>query len=79
MTNDIVNKALEGIYESLMNDNESIDAHILALKNAMQANGAQSVEINPTKIPQPNRQGRKLMQSYFKQRGVVVTFAEAKA
>lgn len=79
MTNPAINEPLEAIYASLHNDNVDLDAHILKLKIALYAQGMKSIEVDPAKIPQPNRQGRKLMQSYFKKRGVTVTFPEAKA
>ncbi len=66
-------QALENIYASLMNDNEDIDTHIVALKNAIGAE--KSVIVDPARLPQNNRQGRKMMQSYFKKRGVTVTFS----
>lgn len=69
-----VTQAMEAIYASLRNDNENIDAHIATLKKSLAAEGATSVEVDPTRLFQANRQGRKMMQSYFKQRGVVVTF-----
>lgn len=69
-------KTLDDIYESLHNDNENIDAHIASLKKALEGEAKTSVELDPTRLYQPNRQGRKLLQSYFKKRGVVVTFAE---
>lgn len=78
MTKRTVNDILEDIYTSLKNDNEQLDTHIQALKALLQSQGAASVEVDTSKLVQPNRQGRKLMQSYFKQRGVNVTFAEAK-
>ena len=70
--------ALENIYASMKNDNEGLDEYIAALKLEMKARDESTVEVDTSKLVQPNRQGRKLMQSYFKQRGVVVTFAEAK-
>ncbi|MCX8509113.1 MAG: ferrochelatase, partial [Rhodobacteraceae bacterium] len=51
------------------------DAHIAALKLAMTAEGAKEAVFDATKLAQNNRQGRKLMQSYFKKRGVAVTFS----
>jgi hypothetical protein len=77
MTNTSLSKALEDIYASLHNDNEDIDQRIIALKVALRAQNMKSVEVNPARIPQPNRQGRKLMLSYFKKRGVTITFPEA--
>jgi polyribonucleotide nucleotidyltransferase len=75
MTNNALEQALEAIYESLHNNNEGLDKHILALKIALHAEKAKSVEIDPKRIPEPNRQGRKTMQSYFKKRGVSITFS----
>jgi hypothetical protein len=79
MTNETLDKALQDIYASLHNDNEGLDPLILALKIALHAQKTKSIEIDPAKIPQPNRQGRKTMQSYFKKRGVTITFAGAEA
>ena len=41
----------------------------------MAAESVASVSFEPGKLAQNNRQGRKLMQSYFRKRGVEVTFA----
>ena len=68
--------ALDNVYASLANDNADIDTHIASLKSALTAEGKTSVEVDSSKLAQPNRQGRKYMQSYFKQRGVVVTFTD---
>lgn len=68
-------QALENIYTSLMNDNEDIDTHIAALKDALTPEDKKTIVVDPARLPQANRQGRKLMQSYFKKRGVIVTFA----
>ncbi len=76
MTNAALDQALEDIYASLKNDNEELDAHILALKIILHTRKEKSVEIDPTRLAQPNRQGRKMMQSYFKKRGVTVTFKD---
>ncbi len=70
-----VSEALELIYASLANDNEEIDSHIKALKAAMAAEGLKEAVVEPARLAQNNRQGRKIMQSYFKKRGVTVTFA----
>jgi hypothetical protein len=66
--------AKNAIYESLNNDNEDIDMHILNLKDAMSAYGATEANFDPAKLSQNNRAGRKMMQSYFKKRGVKVIF-----
>ena len=71
-----VAEALENIYTSLQNDNEDIDARITELKAAMTAEGKKSVEVESKRLAQNNRQGRKIMQSYFRKRGVAVTFGE---
>ncbi len=68
-------QALENIYTSLKNDNEDIDVHIAALKTALQKDGENSVAVDPARLAQNNRQGRKMMQAYFKKRGVTVTFS----
>jgi len=67
-------EAKEAIYESLKNDNLDIDIHILALKDAMEAYGVTEANFDPQKLSQNNRSGRKMMQSYFKKRGVKVIF-----
>lgn len=79
MTNPALSKALEDIYASLQNDNEELDQRIVVLKALLHAQNMKSVEVDPARLPQPNRQGRKMMQSYFQKRGVTVTFPQAKA
>lgn len=69
-----VAQILETIYHSLHHDNVELDAHIATLKKALAAQNMSAVEVDVTRLPTPNRQGKKMMQSYFKQRGVVVTF-----
>lgn len=76
MTALTIEKALENIYASMQNDNEDIDTHIQHLKTAMAANGQTNVAVDCSRLAQNNRQGRKMMQSYFKKRGVAVTFLE---
>lgn len=71
-----VDAAINAIYESLKNDNHEINQCIAALKTAMAAEGKKTVLIDPSKLAQNNRQGRKLMQSYFRQRGVAIDFAK---
>jgi hypothetical protein len=77
MTALTVEQALENIYASLQKDNEDIDTHIAQLKVAMAAAGKKEVAVEPARLAQNNRQGRKMMQSYFKKRGVNVSFAES--
>lgn len=68
-------EAVEAIYDSLRADNLDIDLHIANLKAAMQAEGLKEFAAEPEKLSQNNRAGRKMMQSYFKKRGVKVVFA----
>ncbi len=42
---------------------------------ALAAEGLKEAVVEPARLAQNNRQGRKLMQSYFKKKGVTVTFA----
>jgi len=69
-------QATENIYTSLRNDNADLDVHVAALKAAMTREGVKEAVFEPAKLAQNNRQGRKLMQSYFRKKGVTVVFAE---
>ncbi|MDX8514870.1 hypothetical protein [Mesorhizobium captivum] len=71
-----VAEATENIYASLRADNADIDAHIVALKAALIREGKKQAVFDPAKLVQNNRAGRKLMQAYFRQRGVSVSFSE---
>ena len=74
MTTVTLHQAIENIYTSLNNDNDDIDLHIRQLKVSL---GDQNViSIDPTRLIHNNRQGRKMMQSYFKKRGVIVEFSD---
>jgi len=70
-----LNDATEAVYTSLSNDNEDIDLHIANLKEAMAAENVREATFAPERLSQNNRAGRKMMQSYFKKRGVKVVFA----
>ncbi|UCI10271.1 hypothetical protein [Mesorhizobium sp. B1-1-8] len=70
-----VAQATENIYASLKADNADIDAHIAALKAALAREGIKEAVFDPARLVQNNRAGRKLMQAYFRQRGVIVTFS----
>ena len=72
-----LSQAIDNIYASIKADNEDLDLHIEALKSAMAREGAKEAVFEPGKLAQSNRQGRKLMQSYFKKKGVAVSFASA--
>lgn len=71
-----VAEATENIYASLRADNSDIDAHIAALKAALAREGTKQAVFDPTRLAQNNRSGRKLMQAYFRQRGVSVRFSD---
>lgn len=68
--------AMEDVYASLAEDNKDIDLHIKALKSAMAAEGQKEIIVEPARLAHNNRAGRKMMQSYFKKRGVKISFAE---
>lgn len=74
MTDLSLKDATEAIYTSVNNDNEDIDLHIANLKAALQGEGKKEIEIDPGRLNYNNRAGRKMMQSYFKKRGIIVKF-----
>ena len=74
MSDITLNEAIDNIYASLKANNADIDTHIAALKGAMAKEGLKEAVFDPTKLAQNNRQGRKMMQAYFKKRGVTVGF-----
>ncbi|MER8828836.1 hypothetical protein NKH73_20645 [Mesorhizobium sp. M0938] len=76
MSEPTVAQATENIYASLRADNADIDAHIATLKAALIREGIKQAVFDPTKLAQNNRSGRKLMQAYFRQRGVSVRFSD---
>jgi hypothetical protein len=67
-------QAIDAIYASIKDDNRDLDAHIAALKAAMAREGTREAVFEPAKLAQNNRQGRKFMQAYFRQKGVTVAF-----
>lgn len=67
--------AIDNIYASIRADNADLEQHIAALKAAMAREDVAEAVFDPTKLAQNNRQGRKLMQAVFRQRGVKVTFS----
>lgn len=70
-----VAEATDRIYQSLAADNADLDIHIASLKAALAREGQKEAVFDPARLAQNNRSGRKLMQAYFRQRGVTVTFA----
>lgn len=69
-----VEQAIEAIYPLLDARSDELDPQIAVLKAAMKEAGTKEAVFETAKLAQPNRQGRKLMQSYFKKKGVVVSF-----
>ena len=69
-----LNEAIDNIYTSLHQNNADIDVHFAALKSAMAKYGVKEAVFDPTRLAQNNRQGRKLMQAFFRQKGVAVSF-----
>lgn len=65
-------QATQNIYDSLNQNNLYIDDHIDALKTVLTAEGTKEVTLEKEKLAQNNREGRKMLQSYFKKRGVLV-------
>lgn len=74
MSEPTVAEATDRIYQSLQNDNVDIDLHIATLKAALAKAGQKQAVFDPSRLVQNNRAGRKLMQAYFRQRGVAVVF-----
>lgn len=72
---DAIKDALEKVHASLNDNNVGLDGCIVALKEALAQAGAKTVTMDQTRLPQNNRQGRKMLQTYFKKRGVIVEFA----
>ena len=66
--------ATDRIYESLQAGNADIDLHITVLKAALTRAGLKEALFDPARLVHGNRSGRKLMQAYFRQRGVTVKF-----
>lgn len=75
MSEPTVAEAVERIYGSLQADNADIDVHIATLKAALAREGVKEAVFDPARLVQNNRSGRKLMQAYFRQRGVTVKYS----
>jgi hypothetical protein len=73
---DAVAQALENVHASLDANNAGLDAAIAALKTALTEKGEKKVRMDKERLPQNNRQGRKMLQTYFKKRGVEVVYSE---
>ena len=77
MSDITLSEAIDNIYASLKADNKDLLDHIAALKAAMAREGAKEAIFDPSKLAQNNRQGRKLMQAFFRQKGIKIDFKGA--
>lgn len=68
-------QATDNIYASLKADNADLLDHIAVLKAAMVREGVKEAVFEPAKLAQNNRQGRKLMQAFFRKHGISVSFS----
>lgn len=71
-----IKQALEAVHVSLNDNNKGLDAAIATLKTALEQMGEKSVVMDKTRLPNNSRPGRKMLQTYFKKRGVEVVYAE---
>jgi cell division septum initiation protein DivIVA len=76
MSEPTLKDAIKRIYESLQADNVDIDERIADLKTALTRAGQKEAVFDPAKLVQSNREGRKRMKAYFRQRGVAVKFSD---
>ena len=74
MSEPTVAEATSRIYESLQANNADIDLHIATLKSALARAGLTEAIFDPARLAHNNRSGRKLLQAYFRQRGVAVKY-----
>ena len=72
MSDPTVAEVTEAIYAALQADNAGLDEGIASLKAALARAGVKEAVFDPARLAQNNRSGRKLMQAYFRQRGVKV-------
>ena len=75
MTDLTLEQAMDSVYASIKDDNRDLDQHIAALKAALAREERKEAVFDPGRLAQNNRHGRKLMQSYFRKRGVTVAFS----
>lgn len=68
-------QAIDNIYASLKADNAELLERIAELKAAMARDGVKEAVFEPAKLAQNNRQGRKLMQAFFRKHGISVSFS----
>ena len=77
MSDITLTEAIDNIYASIREDNKDLLTHIAALKAAMAREGVKEAIFDPAKLAQNNRQGRKLMQAFFRQKGIKIDFKGA--
>lgn len=70
--------AMEDVYTALNADNDGLEDQIRALRDVMREGGEKIATFDTSRLPNNTRQGRKMMQTYFKKRGVVVEFDKTK-
>ncbi|MEO5805692.1 hypothetical protein [Devosia sp.] len=75
MTDLTLTQAIDNIYGSLAANNDELDGHIAVLKQVLAREGLKEAVFEPAKLAQNNRQGRKIMQAYFRKKGVTVGFS----
>ena len=68
-------QAIDNIYASLKADNAELLERIAELRAAMAREGVKEAVFEPAKLAQNNRQGRKLMQAFFRKHGIIVSFS----
>jgi len=74
MAKSALEQAMEAVYTALQNDNDNLDVQIKNLKNALSDSKEKQAVFSTARLPNNTRQGRKMMQTYFKKRGVIVAF-----
>jgi hypothetical protein len=73
-----IDKAMEDVYAALDADNEGLEDQIRALRDVLREAGEKTATFDTSRLPNNTRQGRKMMQTYFKKRGVLVEFDKTK-
>lgn len=70
--------AMEDVYTALAADNEGLEDQLKILRDVMREGGEKVAIFDTSRLPNNTRQGRKMMQTYFKKRGVPVEFDKTK-
>ncbi len=74
MTQTKLDQIKEDIYTAIHNENEGLLEALAALKEELKAQGTKEAMFEPERLAMNNRQGRQMMKSFFKKRGVIVKF-----